>query len=58
MNFPTYQVNFIGSKYGTEAPEPILGALGPVSKAPEASLEAPKVISEASEASLEIRKPS
>ena len=65
MNFPTYQVNFIGSKSGTEATEPNSGALWPsseasepVSKAPEACLEAPRVISEASEASLVVIKPS
>ena len=55
MNFPTYQVNFIGSKSGTEASEPSSGAFGssseatePVSEAPEASLEAPEAISKAS----------
>ena len=65
MNFPTYQVNFIDYKSGTEASEPSSGALGPsseaselVSKAPEASLESPESISEASKASLEVLKPS
>ena len=65
MNFPTYQLNFIGSKSGKEASEPSSGALGssseapePVSEAPEASLEAPETISKASVASLEVLKPS